>query len=123
MECDFTGKAVLVTGSSRGIGRGIAEAFHAAGAHVAFNGRNARAVDEAIKDRPRTLAASGDVTVPEFARQVVEQTGLGSLMYWCVASVAGARYRPVRRLTRSGNGSSLSIFGARPTRLRQRGSR
>ncbi len=95
MECDFTGKAVLVTGSSRGIGRGIAEAFHAAGAHVAFNGRNARAVDEAIKDRPRTLAASGDVTVPEFARQVVEQTvdGFGKLDV-LVCSVGGGRSVP-----------------------------
>lgn len=31
---DFSGKTVLVTGASRGIGRAIAMAFHSAGAHV-----------------------------------------------------------------------------------------
>lgn len=39
---DFTGRAVVVTGGSRGIGRGIAEAFLAAGADVLVCGRTER---------------------------------------------------------------------------------
>lgn len=46
---DFTGKKVLVTGASRGIGRAIAVQFAAAGAIVAVHyGRNEAAADEAL---------------------------------------------------------------------------
>jgi NAD(P)-dependent dehydrogenase (short-subunit alcohol dehydrogenase family) len=43
---DLTGKTAIITGSSRGIGRAIAEAFSEAGARVVISARNAEPCEE-----------------------------------------------------------------------------
>ena len=75
MKIDFTAKRVLVTGSSRGIGRAIVEAFLETGARVAVNGRTpestARAVDE-LDAGERVVAAPGSVATADGCRSIVE---------------------------------------------------
>ncbi|HVF05929.1 MAG TPA: SDR family oxidoreductase [Frankiaceae bacterium] len=53
MSFDFSGKAVLVTGASRGIGRAVAVAFAEAGAHVAVHyNAGAQAAAETLSALP-----------------------------------------------------------------------
>ncbi len=55
---DFTDEVVLVTGGTRGIGRGIAEAFAKAGAKVALCGRNAEAAQLAADEIGKATSAT-----------------------------------------------------------------
>ena len=52
---DLTGRTALITGSSRGLGRAMAEGLAAAGARVVINGTDVARVDEAVRE----LAAAG----------------------------------------------------------------
>lgn len=73
----FAGKTVVVTGSTRGIGRAIAEELLAGGANVVISGRNAvqaGRVAEELSDKTgrATLGVGADVSVPEQAEALIE---------------------------------------------------
>jgi len=67
---DFTGRAVVVTGGTRGIGAAIASAFREAGAQVLVCGRHAPAEDAVQADvrDPEQAAALIEAAVERFGR-------------------------------------------------------
>jgi 3-oxoacyl-[acyl-carrier protein] reductase len=81
---DLTGKAALVTGASRGLGRAIAVAFATQGADVAVNYRgNAAAADEVVGEIAalgrRAVAVQGDTSAGRAACEAIVKGSLDAL--------------------------------------------
>ena len=75
MDLGLAGKVAAVTGSSRGIGRGIAMRLVEEGAHVVFSARGAEALEEAVAAAEGPGGAHGvvaDVSTPDGAAAVVD---------------------------------------------------
>jgi 3-oxoacyl-[acyl-carrier protein] reductase len=69
------GKAALVTGASRGIGRSIAQELARAGAAVVVGYRTGREEGEALAQEIGGRAVQADVSRPEDAARLVEDAG------------------------------------------------
>jgi NAD(P)-dependent dehydrogenase (short-subunit alcohol dehydrogenase family) len=61
MDYNLKGKLVFVTGSTKGIGKAVAQLYHREGADVIIHGRTPQSVDNALKDIPTAHAVVGDL--------------------------------------------------------------
>jgi len=71
---DFTGRTLVLTGAAGGIGRTIAQLFHASGANLVLGDRDAEALDVLANDlgRDRIVTLKGDAASPEDAQALVD---------------------------------------------------
>lgn len=72
----FTGKTVIVTGSSSGIGEATARRFAAEGANVVLNSRSRDDLEKVAvdMDEERTLIVEGSISDPDMAEAIVART-------------------------------------------------
>ncbi|WP_226660808.1 SDR family NAD(P)-dependent oxidoreductase [Microbulbifer aggregans] len=77
-------KTVVITGSTRGIGRGLAENFLASGCRVVISARSQEKVDEAVKE---LRAVHGEAAVTGIACDITSEQDLAGL--WAFASATG----------------------------------
>ena len=87
-EADLTGRRVLLTGASRGVGRAVARRLVAAGADVLGTGRDAALLDEVAAEvtGPGTFAAvAADLTDPgtpaRLAAEVAQRWGALDVLF------------------------------------------
>jgi NAD(P)-dependent dehydrogenase (short-subunit alcohol dehydrogenase family) len=81
----LTGKTAMIVGASRGLGRGIAEAFYTSGASVIAIGRDATTLQELAASNPAMQPEAVDATDPATAGRL-----LGRYVPNILALVAGA---------------------------------
>jgi 3-oxoacyl-[acyl-carrier protein] reductase len=98
MELGLKGKVIVVTGSSKGIGRAIAAAFVREGCQVVINGRNAKELETTAAELRSSAAAGG--AVHTVVSDVAEATGAKR-----VVDEAVARFGTIHVLVNNAGGA------------------
>ena len=72
MDLSLQNKVILVTGSTSGIGLGIAQALHSEGCVVVVNGRDSIKLQKIITMLPGSLGIVADVTKPHECTTLID---------------------------------------------------
>jgi 3-oxoacyl-[acyl-carrier protein] reductase len=107
---DLKNKAIIITGSTRGIGRGIAEVLLQTGATVGIHGRDKQQVENICREldpnRKQTISLAGDLTLPDTADTII-------------ADFFAATGRLDGVVNNAGSGKAIAFRGLTPEKWRK----
>jgi gluconate 5-dehydrogenase len=96
----LSGRIVLVTGATRGLGLEIARGMAAAGALVGINGRDATRVEEIVRHVPGAFAAAFDITDTRASASAIDAIVAQHGRLDCLVNNAAVRdRRPISEIT------------------------
>jgi len=100
VDLGLTGKIVLITGGSKGIGLACAQGFVAEGARVVICSRGQGNIDEALRELPGAVGVAADLTDADAAAAMVARVeeAVGPIDV-LVNSAGAAKRAPVDELT------------------------
>lgn len=98
MNLNLTGQRALVTGSTEGIGRAIAQSLAAEGVHVIINGRHRPKAESVAATLPAATVAIGDLSTPAGAAQAIEEVRSGGPLDILVNNVGFFEVKPFAQL-------------------------
>lgn len=73
MELNISDKVVLITGSSSGIGKGLAKAFYKEGCQIILNGKNEKKLVSVKNEFIGASAFKADLTKPQNAKKIIKE--------------------------------------------------
>lgn len=98
MNLNLTGQRALITGSTEGIGRAIAQSLAAEGVRVAINGRNRQKAESVAATLPGATVAIGDLSTPAGAAQAIAEVRSGGPLDILVNNVGFFEVKPLAQL-------------------------
>ncbi|GGO36384.1 SDR family NAD(P)-dependent oxidoreductase [Deinococcus humi] len=116
MMIDFTGRKAIVTGSTAGIGRAIAEGLARAGASVVINGRNAARVNAVVREmqlafpRSEIVGVTADLATAEGAEALFAQAPDADILVNNVGTAHMREYHGIEDIAKIPDEDWLSLF-------------
>jgi uncharacterized oxidoreductase len=105
---DLTNNTILITGGGSGIGRGLAEAFHALGNKVIIAGRRQQALEETTRANPGMASVALDINDPAAIRSfAAEVTKLYPSLNVLINNAGIARREDLKAQENVGNAEAM----------------
>jgi NAD(P)-dependent dehydrogenase (short-subunit alcohol dehydrogenase family) len=116
MQINFKGLRAIVTGSTAGIGRAVAEGLARAGASVVVNGRGIPRVDEAVRQMKQMFpgidisGVAADLSTKEGVQALIEQVPDADILVNNVGTAYFREYNGIEDIARIPDEDWLSLF-------------